>query len=100
MPAVGDWVSAEISPDGGLAVINEVLERKSRFSRKVSGVRTDEQVLAANLDFLFWVTSANRDFNPRRVERFLFSAAESGAEPVIIINKADLTEDAGQHWKN
>jgi len=96
LPAVGDWVAADIFPEEKSAIINAVLSRKSKFSRKIPGEKTEEQILAANIDTIFWVTSMNRDLNPRRIERFIFSAAKSGTEPVIIINKADLEEDPEQ----
>lgn len=93
-PSVGDWVIADMRPLEGRAVIQDVLPRKSKFSRKVAGALTQEQVLAANFDVVFIVNSLNNDFNPRRLERYLTMAWESGAEPVIILSKKDLCEDA------
>jgi ribosome biogenesis GTPase len=89
-PAVGDWVALEAGD--GTAVIHAVLPRAGKFSRKAPGKASEEQVLAANLDTLFVVTSCNRDFNPRRLERYL-SAAAAGVQPVLLLNKRDLCED-------
>ncbi len=88
-PAVGDWVAASPLP-GGEAVIHGVLPRHSRFSRKMAGETTDEQVVAANVDTVFLVSALTNEFNPRRIERYLVMSWESGADPVIVLNKADL----------
>lgn len=99
-PAVGDWVVASSPENGGLAVIQAILPRKSSFSRKVasgrdrrSGGRTEEQVLAANVDTVLLVSGLDREFNLRRIERYLTLVYNSGATPVIVLNKADLCED-------
>jgi ribosome biogenesis GTPase / thiamine phosphate phosphatase len=93
LPAVGDWVRAQVRGEEGRATIHRVLERKGKFSRKTAGRRTEEQVVAANVDVVFLVSSLNREFNARRIERYLTLAAESGARPVLILNKSDLCED-------
>jgi ribosome biogenesis GTPase len=93
-PAVGDWVVIETPPGGGDARIRAVLPRTSRFSRRAAGNPTEEQVVAANIDVVFLVSGLDGDFNPRRIERYLVTAWESGASPVILLNKADLVEDA------
>ena len=93
-PSVGDWVIADLRPSEGKAIIHAVLPRKSKFSRKVAGALTQEQVVAANFDYVFIVNSLNKDFNPRRMERYLTMAWESGAGPVIVLNKKDLCDDA------
>jgi len=93
-PAVGDWVALEPSAHDGDARINAVLPRTSRFSRRAAGDATEEQVVAANIDTVFLVAGLDHDFNPRRLERYLIVAWESGASPVIVLNKADLVEDA------
>lgn len=90
-PAVGDWVAAEVHERGG-AMIHEVLPRRSKFARKTAGKRVQEQVLAANVDTAFLVSALDGDFNPRRVERYLAQCWESGARPVIVLNKADACE--------
>lgn len=92
-PAVGDWVAASIRPEERRATIQTVLPRLSTFSRKVAGSETDEQVVAANVDTVFLVSGLDNDFNPRRIERYLVTAWESGAQPVIVLNKADLCPD-------
>jgi len=99
LPAVGDWVVIEPRPSEGDPLIHSVLERTSKFSRKVSGKVTDEQVLASNIDTLFIVTGLDRDFNLRRIERYLALAWESGADPVVVLSKADLHVDAASAAK-
>jgi ribosome biogenesis GTPase len=93
MPAVGDWVCIDASPHKGEARIDLVLPRRSAFVRRAAGSRVESQVVAANVDTLFVATSLNADLNPRRLERYLAMGRESGAEPVIILNKADLATD-------
>jgi ribosome biogenesis GTPase len=92
-PAVGDWVAVETRPEQSKAVIQAVLPRRTKFSRSAAGNRAEEQIVAANIDDVFLVTSLNRDLNPRRLERYLTLAWESGADPVIVLTKADLCED-------
>ena len=92
-PAVGDWVAIQVEPGAGGIIIQQVLERQSKISRKGAGRAMREQVLAANLDIVFMVTSCNDDFNPRRIERYLTMIWESGASPVVLLNKTDLLDD-------
>jgi ribosome biogenesis GTPase len=75
-----------------------VLTRRTAFSRRAAGRWTDEQIVAANVDTVLLVTSLNRDFNLRRIERYLALAWESGANPVVVLNKADLSADPGA-WR-
>ena len=89
-PAVGDWVAFEIDSGDQSVVIHHVLERRTKFSRKVAGDRPDEQILAANIDIVFLVMSLDTNYNLRRLERHLTVASESGARTVIILNKSDL----------
>ncbi len=91
-PAVGDWVAAELQDQGGAGMIREVLPRRSRFVRKMAGKKVAEQVLAANVDTALLVSALDGDFNARRVERYLAQCWESGAKPVILLNKADACE--------
>jgi ribosome biogenesis GTPase / thiamine phosphate phosphatase len=93
-PAVGDWVAVDPAEHEGDLRIRAVLPRSSRFSRRAAGDPTEEQVVAANIDTVFLVTALDRDFNPRRLERYLVVAWESNAVPVIVLNKADLVEDS------
>ena len=91
-PAVGDWVAIE----GGSAgdwVIHALLPRRSALLRQASGKRTEAQVVGANLDIVFVVASLNADLNLRRIERYVAAGWESGAEPVVILSKADLGGD-------
>jgi ribosome biogenesis GTPase len=91
-PAVGDWV-AVTAPHEGRTRIHAILPRATRFSRRAAGDRTEEQVVAANIDVVFLVAGLDDDFNPRRLERYLVVAHESGAAPVVVLNKADLVSD-------
>ena len=93
LPAVGDWVGVRVSADEREATIRAVLPRRSCFSRKVAGNHTRKQVVAANIDAVLLVSGLDDDFNPRRIERYLVAAAESGAQPVLVLNKADLRDD-------
>ncbi len=88
-PAVGDWVLVDLA-DGNVV---HCLERASVLKRMGAGA-TGIQVIAANVDVLFLVTSCNADFNPRRLERYLALALESGVVPVVVLTKADLTDQA------
>jgi ribosome biogenesis GTPase len=92
-PAVGDWVVLRALEAGRRAVIHDVLPRRSKFSRKVAGDETDEQIVAANIDTVFLMMGLDRDFSLRRIERYLATAREGGASPVIVLNKADLADD-------
>ena len=89
-PAVGDWVIIKVMLEEKKAIIQSVLPRKTKFSRKVSGSKTSEQIIAANIDYVFIVSSLNDNFNLERIERYLVMAWESGASPVVILSKADL----------
>ncbi len=93
-PAVGDWVAIEIGRQGE-AVIQAILPRRSALVRKAAGRRTEAQVVGANLDVVFVVASLNGDLNLRRLERYVAIAWDSGAEPVVLLSKADLAADAG-----
>jgi ribosome biogenesis GTPase / thiamine phosphate phosphatase len=93
LPAVGDWVAVEDRPGAAAATIHAVLERSTVFSRKTSGVEAAEQVVAANVDVVFLVGAFGDLLNVRQIERYLVSGWESGAQPVIVLNKSDLAED-------
>ncbi|ASS77122.1 ribosome small subunit-dependent GTPase A [Tumebacillus algifaecis] len=92
-PAIGDFVVMSVRPEEGKATIHAVLPRQSKFSRKIAGNTTEEQIVASNVDTVFLVNALNNDFNIRRIERYLIMAWESGANPVIILSKADLCDD-------
>lgn len=100
-PCVGDWVAVTEVPAEHKSTIQRLLPRRSSFSRKAvlaggmkggSG-RTDEQILAANMDVIFLVTGLDDNYNLRRIERYIAVAWESGATPVVVLNKADLCGD-------
>ena len=92
-PAVGDWVVLRALEAGRRAVIHAVLPRRSKFSRKVAGDETDEQIVAANIDTVFLMMGLDADFSLRRMERYLATAHDGGARPVVVLNKADLCDD-------
>ncbi len=89
-PTVGDWVA--IDPTG--LRIESLLPRRTKLSRKVAGKKTQEQVVAANVETVFAVMGLDSDFNPRRLERFLATVWESGAVPVVLLTKLDLCPDS------
>ena len=90
LSAVGDWVAARPSPGEATATIEAVLPRRTHFSRKVAGELTEEQIVASNIDTVFLVMGLDGDYNPRRLERYLLLAYESGARPVVLLNKSDV----------
>jgi ribosome biogenesis GTPase len=90
-PVTGDWVAVELKGDA--AVIAEVLPRKTAFTRMAAGTTKDMQVVAANVDMALLSASLNADLNLRRLERYLATAYESGAQPVILLTKADACDD-------
>ncbi|HKN62352.1 MAG TPA: ribosome small subunit-dependent GTPase A [Candidatus Acidoferrales bacterium] len=94
LPAVGDWVGIAPRPNEGRARIEAIFPRRTKLSRKVAGRVTSEQIVAANIDTVFVVSSLNHDLNVRRIERYLAIVWNSGARPVILLNKADLCADA------
>ncbi len=91
LPGVGDWVALKTNAEGP-ATIRTVLPRRTCFSRKAAGQVTAEQVVASNIDTVFLVSGLDGDFNPKRVERYLVAATDSGATPVVVLNKADLCD--------
>jgi ribosome biogenesis GTPase / thiamine phosphate phosphatase len=91
LPAVGDWVA--VTPP---ATIASILPRRSAFIRKNAGQDSTEQVLAANVDAAFLLAGLDDDFSLRRLERYITIAWESGAMPVIVLTKADLTPDVAE----
>lgn len=93
LPVTGDWVVLRISSNRGAAQVLAVLPRVTRFSRRAAGKVDREQVIAANLDYAFLVTGLDNDFSPRRIERYLTAAWDSGATPVVVLNKLDLCAD-------
>lgn len=92
VPKVGDWVAVRLSSNGH-AVIEAVIPRRSEIARKVSGKRIVKQVVAANIDIAFVLLALDNDFSVNRLERFLFQLSASHIKPVIVLNKADKTEN-------
>ncbi len=99
-PVVGDWVAIELLPEKNIALIKAVIRRKNSFSRRTSGGRkkigggeVSEQIIAANVDLALIVVGLDRDFNLRRIERYMTLVQSNGAEPIIILNKSDLCDE-------
>jgi len=93
LPAVGDWVGVRRTLPDERATIRVILPRRSRFSRKVAGRETEEQVVAANIDTVFLVSGLEGPLKLRSLERYLVLARQSGADPVIVLNKSDCADD-------
>ncbi len=91
-PTVGDFVLIDYNKDGDSRIL-KTLQRKTYFSRRDPDKGRGEQAVAANFDYVFIMQSLNHDFNPKRLERYLTAARQSKAEPVIVLTKADLTDD-------
>ena len=91
-PAVGDFVIVEQMPGEEKGIIHHLFERKSKFTRKMAGREIEEQIVAANVDYVLLTMSLNADFNIRRLERYLVAAWDSGANPVIVLTKSDVCE--------
>lgn len=92
-PAVGDWVALSLNAADPAATIHAILPRRTAFVRRAADSQQKLQVIAANIDTAFVVTSLNADLNPRRIERYLAAAWQSGARPVVVLTKSDLSED-------
>lgn len=95
MPAVGDWVVVCDAPGDGFA-IEALLPRRTKVSRKTPWLKAEEHILVANVDTVMLVTGLDQDFNPRRLERYLTAAWDSGADPVIVLTKLDMCDDPGK----
>ena len=91
-PTVGDFVTIDYIENGDSRILS-TLPRKTLFTRREPGPIPREQAVAANFDYVFIMQSLNLNFNPKRLERYLTLAWQSGATPVILLTKADLTED-------
>ncbi|MEO1388975.1 MAG: ribosome small subunit-dependent GTPase A [Cyanobacteria bacterium J06634_6] len=92
-PVVGDWVVVHSLTETDQVLIEAVLPRRGQFSRQAAGTPQDIQVVAANVDTLFLVSGLDHDFNLRRIERYLVMAWQSGATPVVVLNKTDLCDE-------
>jgi ribosome biogenesis GTPase len=93
LPKVGDWVAIKLVPNEEKAMIQAILPRRTQIVRKSSGRESAAQILATNVETVFLVTAADATFNAARLERMLVMAHDSGARPVVILNKIDLCED-------
>lgn len=98
LPVVGDWVAYRPGEDYDPTTVHAVLPRRTRIARKVAGERSDEQVLAANVDTVVIVMGLDGDLNPRRLDRYLTMVRSGGARPLVVLTKADLiSPSARQH---
>ncbi len=95
MPAVGDWVVVCDAP-GERFAIEALLPRRTKVSRKTPWLKAEEHILAANVDMVLLVSGLDQDFNPRRLERYLTAAWDSGADPAIVLTKLDVCDDPGK----
>jgi ribosome biogenesis GTPase len=93
LPVAGDWVAIAARPAEGAATIHAVLPRRTAFVRRAADTTQGAQVVAANVDIALLVAALSGDFNLRRLERYLAAARESGAQPVVLLTKADLVDD-------
>ena len=96
-PTVGDWMVVVQQPNEDHLTVRALIPRRSAFVRKKAGAMTREQVVAANVDFVFLVSGLDHDFNPRRLERYVTLAWDSGAQPVVLLNKVDLCDDPDRY---
>lgn len=92
LPAVGDWVYVQFFDDDSLAIIHEILPRKSLLKRKTSGKKIEFQLIAANIDTAFIIQSLDANYNPRRLERYMVMINESRIQPVVLLSKSDLLD--------
>lgn len=90
-PAVGDWVLVKYYDDNSLAIIHEIIPRKTILKRKTPGKKTDFQVIAVNIDAAFIIQSLDENFNIPRLERYHVMISEGGIEPIILLSKSDLS---------
>ena len=89
-PATGDWVLAQYFDHGSLAIISEIVPRKSILKRKSSGKKIEFQLIATNIDTSLIVQSLDTNYNLRRLERYLVMVNESSIQPVVLLSKSDL----------
>lgn len=94
LPAVGDYVQAQIMDDGELAIVQDLNSRRTVLKRRAAGGDAEYQVIAANVDTAFIVQACDRDFNIARLERYLVAVRDGQVEPVVVLSKADLLSPA------
>lgn len=98
LPAVGDFIAVRLGGEHDPAVVHAVLPRRTALVRQAAGERVERQVLASNVDLVFVVTTFDQDFNVRRLERYIALVWDTGATPVILLNKADVPDsDIDEH---
>jgi ribosome biogenesis GTPase len=90
LPAVGDWVFANLDEENSFSIIHGIMQRKSVLKRKIPGKKIDFQLIAANIDVAFIVQSLDGNFNLRRLERYLVMIHESKIRPIVLLSKSDL----------
>ena len=90
LPCVGDWVLVQYYNDDTLAIIHDVMPRKTFLRRKSAGKKVDYQMIASNIDYACIIQSCDFNFNLRRMERYLVMANEGHIEPMILLSKSDL----------
>jgi len=93
LPKVGDWVAVKLVPKEEKAMIQAILPRRTQLCRKMIGRGSSEHILATNIDTAFMVAAADASFNAARLEQMLGMVHESGARPIVLLNKIDLCED-------
>ena len=94
LPVAGDWVAVRELEGEKKGIVEAILPRRTAFTRKEAWRRTVAQVVAANVDTIFLVSAFGLDLNPRRLERYLTATWDSGAYPIIVVNKSDMAADA------
>ena len=99
LPAVGDWVLFELLGNKDLGLIKSIFPRKTKISRKVAGLTSKEQIIAANIDIVFIVSALDREFNLRRLERYMIIVKENDIKPVFILNKLDIGKEIEDKFK-
>lgn len=95
-PKTGDWVAVQVFASEGKAIVHAVLPRRTCFSRRAAGIRTEEQVIAANIDVLFIVQGLDHNYNRMRLLRYISAVKGSGIEPIVILNKSDINPESGK----
>lgn len=93
IPTVGDWVCVEDRAPEDIRIIRALIPRKTLIERQVAGKESKNQLIAANIDTLFLVSGLDGDLNVNRIQRYLTLGGNSGAQPVIVLNKSDLCEN-------
>jgi ribosome biogenesis GTPase / thiamine phosphate phosphatase len=93
LPKVGDWVAVRLVPNEEKAMIQAILPRRTQLCRKITGRGSTEHILATNIDTAFMVTAADASFDAVCLEQMLVMVHESGARPVVLLNKIDLCDD-------